>query len=89
MWRTLIIYWINCIILSIVNFKTVTALPKIFCDFIDHAVIVCVQARLENKFPMYVLNTLDYEDVISYVWNVDVDHVMVSTTVDAKKTARI
>jgi hypothetical protein len=27
---------------------------KFFCHFIDHAVLVCVQARLENTFPMYM-----------------------------------
>jgi hypothetical protein len=34
-----------------------------FCNFIDHAVLVCVQARLENKFPMYVFSTWDNNDV--------------------------
>jgi hypothetical protein len=36
-----------------------------FYNFLDHAVIVCVQAWLENKFPMYVFSTLDNKDVLN------------------------
>jgi hypothetical protein len=57
-----IIIIIIIIIIIVVVVVVIVVIIIIFSDCT--VVIVCVQARLENKFPMYVLNALDNKDVL-------------------------